>query len=127
MPRNLVTSFCAKHKEVRVIAKLKNSSLFMFQHIVSSAPQVQFIKEKEEAIGHLLAECNLLQEFRAEYTNLIKEKEDTIKRKSDELAIMKSGPIAHFAGCDLSQMPIPIGVLRNSNVSAYKSTFENAQ
>ena len=45
MPRNLVTSFCAKQMDARVNAKLKNSSLFMFQHIMSFAPQEQFVKE----------------------------------------------------------------------------------
>ncbi len=36
-------------------------------------------------------------------------------------------PIAHFAGFDLTQMPIFTSVSRVSNVSEHKSTVENAQ
>ena len=37
------------------------------------------------------------------------------------------GPIAHFAGWNTPQMPMPTSVLRDSNVSWHKSTFENGQ
>ena len=39
----------------------------------------------------------------------------------------KFRPIAHFAGCNLAQKPIPTNVLRDSKVSGQKSMVENAQ
>jgi len=54
-------------------------------------------------------------------------KANLICKVFSQLFVRILGPIAHFAGFDLTQMPIFTSVSRVSNVSEHKSTVENAQ
>ena len=74
---------------------------------------------------------NLINLFSQDSYSLDKIKTLLHEMRNNQIDLYKllanSGPIAHFAGFDLTQMPIFTSVSRVSNISEHKSTVENAQ
>ena len=93
-------------------------------------------KGEEEILPDSPSDTEPSDDVEEEHTDIYALRNEEYKRKQEQhrqdviaaiIEYTQIRPIAHFAGFDLTQMPIFTSVSRVSNVSEHKSTVENAQ